>query len=72
MKADELKDFLDFKAEQYEKPEFLQSDPIINSAAIRFNMFIRMTQVLFKSVFISEIGEKASYEGSYKQIAHKY
>lgn len=28
MKADELKDFLDFKAEQYEKAEFLQSDPI--------------------------------------------
>ena len=43
MKEDELKDFLDFKAEQYEKPEFLQSDPIINSAAIRFNMFIRIT-----------------------------
>ena len=28
MEVDELKDFLDYKAEQYEKPEFLQSDPI--------------------------------------------
>jgi hypothetical protein len=43
MKADELKDLLEFKAEKYDKPEFLQADPIINSAAIRFNMFIRMT-----------------------------
>lgn len=28
MKADEIKDFLDFKTEQYNRPSFIESDPI--------------------------------------------